>query len=62
MVPHFSQGAAQAIEDGFALAATNELAVAHQFDVRRIAVMDPTETGLLEVTINPEGIGVDDED
>ncbi len=42
--------------------ATNELAVAHQLDGRRVAVMDPAETGLLEVAIDPEGIGVDEGD
>jgi len=42
--------------------ATNELAVAHQLDRRQVAVMDPAETGLLEIAINPERIGVDDGD
>src|ERR1700722_4087418 len=40
--------------------ATNGLAVAHQFDGRRVALIDTGETRLLEVTINPEGIGVYD--
>ena len=42
--------------------ATNELAVAHQLDRRRVAFMDPAETGLLEIAIDPEGISVDDGD
>src|SRR6266852_7821446 len=42
--------------------ATNELAVTHQLDGSRVAVMDPTETRLLEVAVDPEGVGVDDGD
>jgi hypothetical protein len=33
---------------------TNNLAVTHQFDDRRVPVVDPAETGLLEVAIDPE--------
>src|SRR5258706_16069930 len=40
--------------------APNQLAVAHQLDGCRVALVDPGETRLLEVTVNPEGIGVDD--
>src|SRR4030081_2800908 len=38
--------------------ATNELAVAHQLDGCRIALLDPSKTGLLEVAVDPEGIRV----
>src|ERR1700730_19274134 len=41
---------------------TNELAVAHQFDGRRVAVVDPAETGFLEVAVDPKGVGVDEGD
>jgi glyoxylase-like metal-dependent hydrolase (beta-lactamase superfamily II) len=42
--------------------AMNDLAVAHQLDLGRVAVMDRADTGLLEITVNPEGIHVDDRD
>src|SRR5713226_5554397 len=42
--------------------ATNRLAVAHQLNCCRVAFMDPSETGLLEVAVDPEGIGVNDGD
>jgi hypothetical protein len=40
--------------------ATDKLTVAHQFDGCRVALMDPAKTVLLEVAIDPKGIGVDD--
>jgi hypothetical protein len=40
--------------------ATNELAVAHQLDGCRVALVDPAETSLLEVAIDPEGVGLRD--
>jgi hypothetical protein len=40
--------------------ATDELAVAHQFDGFWVALMDAAKTGLLEVAIDPKRIGVDD--
>src|SRR5712675_3078063 len=42
--------------------ATNDLAVAHQLHGCRVALMNPPETGLLEVAVDPEGIGIDDGD
>src|SRR5258707_2229151 len=42
--------------------AANELAVAHQLDGCRIALMDPPDHGLLEVAVDPVGIVVDDGD
>src|SRR5260370_19135384 len=42
--------------------ATNKLAVAHQLDTCRVAFKDPAETGLLEIAVDPEGIGIDDGD
>src|SRR5258708_29815203 len=42
--------------------ATNELAVTHQLDGCGVALMNPADTRLLEVPIDPEGIGVDDGD
>src|SRR6266851_2375217 len=42
--------------------ARNDLAVAHQLHGCRVALMDRAETGLLEVAVDPEGIGVDDGD
>ena len=40
--------------------ATNQLPVAHQLDGRRVAVLDPAETGLLEVAVDPIGISVNE--
>src|SRR5258708_10987930 len=42
--------------------ATNELAVTHQLDGCGVALMNPADTRLLEVPVDPEGIGVDDGD
>src|SRR5258708_5591723 len=42
--------------------ATNKLAVAHQLDTGRVGFKDPAETGLVEVDVDREGIGMDDGD
>lgn len=36
-----------------------DLAVAHQFDPGRVADADPIEIGFLELSVQPERIGVD---
>src|SRR5215470_4773228 len=38
----------------------NNLTVAHQLDAGRVAYLDPVEIGLLEISIDPERIRVDD--
>ena len=35
------------------------LAIAHQLDRGRVADLDRVEVGLLEIAVDPEGIGVD---
>ena len=42
--------------------AANDLAIAHRFDLGRIAHANRTEIDLLEIAVNPERIGVDDGD
>ena len=42
--------------------AANDLPVAHHADPGRIADVDPREIGLLEISVEPERIGVDDGD
>src|ERR1700730_15555821 len=42
--------------------ATNDLAVSHQLDGCWVVLMDLPKTGLLEVAVDPEGVGVDDGD
>jgi hypothetical protein len=39
----------------------NDLAVPHQLDGRGVAFMDLFETGLLEIAVDPEGVGVHEE-
>ncbi len=39
--------------------AGQDLAVAHQLDPRRVAHLDLADVGLLEITVHPEGIGID---
>jgi hypothetical protein len=41
---------------------SNELTEAHELDSCWIALMDPLETALLEIAVDPEGIAVDDGD
>src|SRR5262245_24775187 len=41
---------------------TQNLAVAHQFDLRRIANPDGSKVRLLEISVDPEGVGVDHRD
>jgi len=42
--------------------AANDLAVAHQLDARRVTYTDRAEIGLLEIAVDPEGVGVDERD
>jgi hypothetical protein len=42
--------------------ATNDLAVAHKFDLCRVAVVDRAEIDLLKIAVNPERVGVDEGD
>jgi len=40
----------------------DDLAVAHQLDGRLVAFPDAPEAALLEIAVDPEGVGVDDRD
>jgi hypothetical protein len=42
--------------------AMDDLTVAHQLNVRRIALLDCSEIGLLEIAVDPEGTGIDERD
>jgi hypothetical protein len=42
--------------------AANDLAIAHQFHLGRVADLDPVEAGLFEIAVDPERIGVDERD
>src|SRR5580704_2885332 len=42
--------------------ATNDLAVAHRFDLGRVAYADRADIDLLEIAVNPERVGVDEGD
>ena len=42
--------------------AAHDLTVAHQLDLGRITHADRSEVRLLEISVDPEGIGVDDRD
>jgi hypothetical protein len=42
--------------------ATNDLAIAHQFDLGWVALADRAEIDLLEIAVNPERVGVNERD